>query len=186
GRTLRGHQGSLAQGDLAPRSAGSRARGHPPLARAVPLEPREDRQDAQDQLPRAPLQDQGHGPQAGRGRQLGGTRVPEEDLDMALKWLVVSVALLTGLMLVSDAGAQQAAVKSAPRNTLNAPAMGVPVASDYIIGPEDMLQVSIWKNEAMSRTLPVRPDGKISLPLLHDITAAGLTPLQLRDKIAAA
>ena len=105
---------------------------------------------------------------------------------MALKWLVVSVALLTGLMLVSDAGAQQAAVKSAPRPALNAPAMGVPVASDYIIGPEDILQVSIWKNEAMSRTLPVRPDGKISLPLLHDITAAGLTPLQLRDKIAAA
>lgn len=105
---------------------------------------------------------------------------------MALKWLVVSVALLTGLMLVSDAGAQQAAVKAAPRPALNAPAMGVPVASDYVIGPEDILQVSIWKNEAMSRTLPVRPDGKISLPLLHDITAAGLTPLQLRDKIAAA
>jgi len=106
---------------------------------------------------------------------------------MALKWFVVSVALLPGLMLVSTAGAQQAAVKSAPpRATLNTPAMGVPVASDYIIGPEDMLQVSIWKNEAMSRTLPVRPDGKISLPLLHDITAAGLTPLQLRDKIAAA
>jgi len=79
---------------------------------------------------------------------------------MALKWFVVSVALLTGLMLVSTAGAQQAAVKSAPpRATLNTPAMGVPVASDYIIGPEDMLQVSIWKNEAMSRTLPVRPAG---------------------------
>ena len=108
---------------------------------------------------------------------------------MALKWLVVSVALLTGLMLVGSAGAQQAAVKSPPapaRAPLAGPAMGVPVASDYIIGPEDLLQVSIWKNEAMSRTLPVRPDGKISLPLLHDITAAGLTPLQLRDKIAAA
>ena len=106
---------------------------------------------------------------------------------MALKWLVVSVALLTGLILVGSAGAQQAAVKSAPaRSPLAGPAMGVPVASDYIIGPEDLLQVSIWKNEAMSRTLPVRPDGKISLPLLHDITAAGLTPLQLRDKIAAA
>lgn len=103
---------------------------------------------------------------------------------MALKWFVVSVALLTGLMLVGSAGAQQASVKSAPPR---APLpMGVPVASDYVIGPEDMLQVSIWKNEAMSRTLPVRPDGKISLPLLHDITAAGLTPLQLRDKIAAA
>lgn len=106
---------------------------------------------------------------------------------MTLKWFVVSVALLTGLVLVGTAGAQQAAMKSAPaRASLAAPAMGVPVASDYIIGPEDMLQVSIWKNEAMSRTLPVRPDGKISLPLLHDITAAGLTPLQLRDKIAAA
>jgi len=105
---------------------------------------------------------------------------------MALKWFVVSVALLTGLMLVSTAGAQQASVKAAPRASLSAPAMGVPVASDFVIGPEDMLQISIWKNEAMSRTLPVRPDGKISLPLLHDITAAGLTPLQLRDKIAAA
>jgi polysaccharide biosynthesis/export protein len=104
---------------------------------------------------------------------------------MALKWLVVSVALLTGLVLVGSAGAQQAAVKSAPQPAA-APPMGVPVASDYVIGAEDLLQVSIWKNEAMSRTLPVRPDGKISLPLLHDIQAAGLTPLQLRDKIAAA
>ena len=107
---------------------------------------------------------------------------------MALKWFVVSVALLTGLMLVGTAGAQSAAVKSAPpaKSPLATPVVGVPVASDYVIGPEDMLQVSIWKNEAMSRTLPVRPDGKISLPLLHDIQAAGLTPLQLRDKIAAA
>ena len=106
---------------------------------------------------------------------------------MTLKWFVVSAALLTGLVLVGTAGAQQASVKAAaPKAPLAAPAVGVPVASDYIIGPEDMLQISIWKNEAMSRTLPVRPDGKISIPLLHDITAAGLTPLQLRDKIAAA
>jgi len=106
---------------------------------------------------------------------------------MALKWLVVSVALLTGLVcLVGGAGAQQAAVKSGTAKTpLPLPA-GVVVSSDYVIGAEDMLQVSVWKNEAMSRTLPVRPDGKISLPLLHDIQAAGLTPLQLRDKIAAA
>jgi polysaccharide export outer membrane protein len=101
---------------------------------------------------------------------------------MALKWIVLSAALLTGLMLVGTAGAQQAAVKSTPMGSQQP----IPVASDYVIGPEDMLQVSIWKNEAMSRTLPVRPDGKISLPLLHDIQAAGLTPLQLRDKIAVA
>lgn len=51
----------------------------------------------------------------------------------------------------------------------------------YRIGPEDTLLVSVWKNEAISKTVPVRPDGMISLPLLHDVTAAGLTPEQLRD-----
>lgn len=105
---------------------------------------------------------------------------------MALKWLVVVVALATGLALVGTVAAQQASVKAAPAAAAAPTPVAVPVASDYVIGPEDLLQVSIWKNEAMSRTLPVRPDGKISLPLLHDIHAAGLTPLQLRDKIAAA
>ena len=60
------------------------------------------------------------------------------------------------------------------------------VPTDYVIGPEDMLQVTVWKNDALSRAVPVRPDGKISLPLLHDIHAAGLTTMQLRDKIAVA
>jgi polysaccharide biosynthesis/export protein len=67
-----------------------------------------------------------------------------------------------------------------------APIGGYPLASDYIIGPEDLLMITVWKNEALSRTLPVRPDGKISLPLLADVHAAGLTPMQLRDKIANA
>jgi polysaccharide export outer membrane protein len=53
--------------------------------------------------------------------------------------------------------------------------------NDYRIGPEDVLQVSIWKNEAMSRTVPVRPDGKITLPLLNDVEAAGLTPMEFRE-----
>ena len=51
----------------------------------------------------------------------------------------------------------------------------------YRIGPEDILQISVWKNDAMSRTLPVRPDGKISLPLLSDVQAAGLTAIELRE-----
>jgi polysaccharide export outer membrane protein len=58
--------------------------------------------------------------------------------------------------------------------------------SEYVIGPDDMLQVSVWKNETLSRQVPVRPDGKISMPLLHDIQAAGLTAMQLRDKISVA
>src|SRR5262245_46982844 len=55
-----------------------------------------------------------------------------------------------------------------------APAASTNVGSDYVIGPEDVLQISVWKNEALSRVVPVRPDGKITLPLLNDVTAAGL------------
>lgn len=101
---------------------------------------------------------------------------------MTLKWFVVFAAVLTGVGLVSGAGAQQASTRGAAV----VPAAPVIVGSDYIIGPEDMLQISVWKNESLSRQLPVRPDGKISMPLLHDIQASGLTPMQLRDKIAAA
>jgi polysaccharide export outer membrane protein len=62
----------------------------------------------------------------------------------------------------------------------------LPLSSEYVIGPGDLLQISVWKNDTLSRLVPVRPDGKISMPLLHDIQAAGLTAMQLRDKIATA
>lgn len=52
-------------------------------------------------------------------------------------------------------------------------------ATQYVIGPEDVLEVNVWDEARFSRPVPVRPDGKISLPLLNDIQAAGLTPLQL-------
>lgn len=55
--------------------------------------------------------------------------------------------------------------------------------SDYVIGADDTLHISVWKEPDLSETLPVRPDGKISMPLLNDIPAAGLTPLQLKDSI---
>lgn len=61
------------------------------------------------------------------------------------------------------------------------PARGGAPAGEYRIGPEDLLQISVWKNEPMSRTVPVRPDGKISLPLLNDVQAAGYTPMELRN-----
>lgn len=51
---------------------------------------------------------------------------------------------------------------------------------EYRIGPTDVVHISVWNNEPLSRTGPVRPDGKISLPLLNDVTAAGLTPMELR------
>jgi len=57
-------------------------------------------------------------------------------------------------------------------------------AAEYRIGPEDLLDIAVWNNTTISRTTPVRPDGKISLPLLNDIQAAGLTPAELRAAIA--
>lgn len=57
----------------------------------------------------------------------------------------------------------------------------IAVSDQYVIGPEDVLYVHVWKEEALSRTVPVRTDGKISLPLVNDVQAAGLTPLQLRE-----
>jgi len=54
---------------------------------------------------------------------------------------------------------------------------------DYKIGAEDVLDISVWKNPELSRTVPVRPDGKVSLPLVNDIQAAGLTPSRLRQEL---
>jgi len=62
----------------------------------------------------------------------------------------------------------------------------VPDADGYRIGPEDVLKISVWNTEALSPTVQVRPDGKISLPLLNDVQAAGLTPDELRDFLAKA
>jgi polysaccharide export outer membrane protein len=54
----------------------------------------------------------------------------------------------------------------------------------YMIGPEDVLYIHVWREDALSRTVPVRMDGNISLPLIHEIKAAGLTPIQLEEAIA--
>jgi polysaccharide biosynthesis/export protein len=59
-----------------------------------------------------------------------------------------------------------------------------PVETEYRIGPADVLRISVWKNEELSRTVPVRPDGTISLPLVNDVRAAGLTPMELRDVLS--
>ena len=60
------------------------------------------------------------------------------------------------------------------------------VAADndqYVIGPEDVLLIYVWKEESITKTVPVRIDGQISLPLVNDIQAAGLTPLQLKGAL---
>ena len=54
-------------------------------------------------------------------------------------------------------------------------------SDSYIIGPEDTLNIYVWREESLSKTIPVRMDGKISLPLVDDVKASGLTPLQLKE-----
>lgn len=55
--------------------------------------------------------------------------------------------------------------------------------AEYIIGPEDVLFISVWKDETLTTEAVVRSDGKISVPLINDVQASGLTVLQLRDEI---
>lgn len=56
-------------------------------------------------------------------------------------------------------------------------------SASYVIGAEDMLHIAVWKEPDLTENLPVRPDGKISMPLLNDVQAAGLTPSQLAQAL---
>jgi polysaccharide biosynthesis/export protein len=93
--------------------------------------------------------------------------------------------LVTWLLLGSAMTAVTPAAAQAPVAALSERDANRSIAPEaYRIGPEDLLQISVWKNDALSRSVPVRPDGKISLPLLNDVDAAGLTALELREVLA--
>jgi polysaccharide export outer membrane protein len=98
----------------------------------------------------------------------------------------VGMFLLIGV-LASGAAAQanansNDAAKPAPADKAQSEPVSV-AGPDYVIGADDSLHISVWKEPDLTETLPVRPDGKISLPLLNDVMAAGLTPTQLADAI---
>ena len=87
----------------------------------------------------------------------------------------------------APAPAVAAATSSAPAPRV-APVVrkssNVDMAKEYLIGPEDVLDITVWKNcPDLCRTVPVRPDGKMSLPLVNDVQAAGLTPMDLREHL---
>ncbi len=72
-----------------------------------------------------------------------------------------------------------------PKAAESAVAKAAPGGEDpgYVIGAEDELLISVWKESELTRSVPVRPDGKISIPLLNDVQAEGLTPVQLSTLI---
>jgi polysaccharide export outer membrane protein len=77
--------------------------------------------------------------------------------------------------------------KPTANDTPTPPTAAAPAVSanstDYVIGDGDMLAINVWHETELSRVLPVRPDGKISLPLVGDLQATGLTPGELQAKI---
>src|SRR3954470_24032564 len=70
---------------------------------------------------------------------------------------------------------------SAP--TASAQAQAGAVSANYVIGADDSLKIAVWNNAPLSDNVLVRPDGKITMPLIGDVTAAGVTPSQLENEI---
>lgn len=99
---------------------------------------------------------------------------------MRHRMTVVVMALVFGMFLSLARG--QADKK--PALEKQPPAEVAADSDQYVIGPEDVLYVHVWREEALTKQLPVRMDGKISLPLIDEVQAAGLTPLQLKEGLA--
>ena len=102
----------------------------------------------------------------------------------------LGILLLAGMLATTAWGQADAKTKeegkpSAAKATSDKPQSepSSVAGPDYVIGADDMLHISVWKEPDLTESLPVRPDGKISLPLLNDVVAAGLTPSQLADSI---
>src|SRR5947207_8701185 len=90
---------------------------------------------------------------------------------------LIAAALITAGSVVAQTPPDKTAAKAAA-------AQNVAVTDpSYKIGPQDVLRIDVWKEAEISRSVPVRPDGKISLPLLNDVQAAGLTAMELANTI---
>ena len=101
-------------------------------------------------------------------------------LPVACLYLAASFAVSQSFALQGESRRGQSQTSPSglgPTSGTNAPAAG----DDYIIGPEDVLEIDVWKQTELSGRLPVRPDGKISMPLIGEVEAAGLTAPKLAD-----
>ncbi len=104
---------------------------------------------------------------------------------------VISIAL-AGFLMVSGTAARgqnptEQEKKEEPKEAKNQGATNSATAATddpaYKIGAQDMLRIDVWREDQLTRTVPVRPDGKITLPLLNDVQAVGLTPMELAGVI---
>lgn len=101
-----------------------------------------------------------------------------------MKWFCGVLAVLLSMQVAGVAQQQKSAAPSTPAQAASAQS-AAPVNPDtYVIGADDSLQVTVWKEQSFSGTFPVRPDGMISMVMLGDVRAAGRTPTQLSNDIA--
>ncbi len=97
------------------------------------------------------------------------------------KLLNIGVMVALILLIMTNMGYPQTDNETPPKK--EAQAEITPDSGSYVIGPEDVLYIHVWREETLSRTVPVRVDGNISLPIINEIRAAGLTPLQLKEAL---
>lgn len=107
-------------------------------------------------------------------------------LGRAKFWIIVGVLSCAVSAHAQDnvGDSKPAQAQSAPETT-GGPKVAATTDPNYMIGAQDVLDISVWKEPELSRSVPVRPDGKISLPLLNDVQASGLTPTQLAAQITS-
>lgn len=96
-----------------------------------------------------------------------------------MKRFLALLVVLAPLTAALPAGAAQAANPPPAQPAAGAPLPGANVGTDYVIGPGDVVQVFVWRNPELTVTVPVRPDGKVSSPLVEDMVAVGKTPSAL-------
>ena len=96
---------------------------------------------------------------------------------------LLSVLGLCPLVAQTPASAQSTKGTGVVGGANGTPVVGVSPPPDYVIGPDDVLTVVFWRDKDMSGDVTVRPDGKITLPLVNEVAAAGLTPEQLRAQL---
>jgi polysaccharide export outer membrane protein len=107
---------------------------------------------------------------------------------ISARTLLSGLAAVTTLACLGGATARAQTATAQPRTSTAPPATprGEAPPPDYVIGADDVLSIVFWRDKDMSADVTVRPDGKISLPLLNEIQAAGYTPEQLRAKLVEA
>jgi polysaccharide export outer membrane protein len=99
--------------------------------------------------------------------------------------IALCIALSGSLMGAATASSQSGPSAAAPTVQSDQPAASVRSNAAYVIGADDVLTISVWKEPDISRSVSVRNDGKISLPLIGELQAAGRTPTQLEQDITA-